>query len=89
MSRRPGDDNARSHAGASAAVGDAEFASRSAAGTAASVTGAGADADARGGKRDATPRDPYLDLSLDDVHAIEASAGTGKTFTLATLVVRL
>ncbi|MEN1930002.1 exodeoxyribonuclease V subunit beta [Luteimonas sp. MJ250] len=33
--------------------------------------------------------DPYLDLALDGVHAIEASAGTGKTFTLATLVVRL
>ncbi|WP_129134674.1 exodeoxyribonuclease V subunit beta [Luteimonas sp. YGD11-2] len=37
----------------------------------------------------AAPRDPYLDLALDGVHAIEASAGTGKTFTLATLVVRL
>jgi exodeoxyribonuclease V beta subunit len=34
-------------------------------------------------------RDPYLDLALDGVQAIEASAGTGKTFTLATLVVRL
>ncbi|MGJ4731011.1 UvrD-helicase domain-containing protein, partial [Luteimonas sp. SDU101] len=34
-------------------------------------------------------RDPYLDLALDGIHAIEASAGTGKTFTLATLVVRL
>jgi len=34
-------------------------------------------------------RDPYLDLPLDGVQAIEASAGTGKTFTLATLVVRL
>ena len=34
-------------------------------------------------------RDPYLDLALEGVHAIEASAGTGKTFTLATLVVRL
>src|SRR5690606_6721289 len=34
-------------------------------------------------------RDPYLDLALDGVHAIEASAGTGKTYTLATLVVRL
>ena len=33
--------------------------------------------------------DPYLALDLDGVHAIEASAGTGKTFTLATLVVRL
>ncbi|TKS53307.1 exodeoxyribonuclease V subunit beta [Luteimonas yindakuii] len=37
----------------------------------------------------ASPRDPYLDLALDGVHAIEASAGTGKTFTLATLVARL
>src|SRR5690606_37343022 len=34
-------------------------------------------------------RDPYLALALDGVHAIEPSAGTGKTFTLATLVVRL
>lgn len=34
-------------------------------------------------------RDPYLALALDGVHAIEASAGTGKTYTLATLVVRL
>jgi exodeoxyribonuclease V beta subunit len=34
-------------------------------------------------------RDPYLDLPLDGVRTIEASAGTGKTFTLATLVVRL
>ncbi|TYT26558.1 AAA family ATPase [Luteimonas viscosa] len=34
-------------------------------------------------------RDLYLDLALDGVHAIEASAGTGKTYTLATLVVRL
>ncbi|MHC9083789.1 UvrD-helicase domain-containing protein [Luteimonas sp. RIT-PG2_3] len=33
--------------------------------------------------------DPYLTLPLDGVRAIEASAGTGKTFTLATLVVRL
>ena len=33
--------------------------------------------------------DPYLQLPLDGVRAIEASAGTGKTFTLATLVVRL
>ncbi|MEN1958122.1 exodeoxyribonuclease V subunit beta [Luteimonas changyuni] len=37
----------------------------------------------------ASGRDPYLDLALEGVHAIEASAGTGKTFTLATLVVRL
>ena len=34
-------------------------------------------------------RDPYLDLPLDGVQLIEASAGTGKTFTLATLVTRL
>ncbi|WP_412159644.1 hypothetical protein, partial [Pantoea sp. SIMBA_079] len=27
--------------------------------------------------------DPYLLLPLDGVRAIEASAGTGKTFTLA------
>lgn len=33
--------------------------------------------------------DPYLALPLSGVRAIEASAGTGKTFTLATLVVRL
>ena len=33
--------------------------------------------------------DPYLALPLDGVQSIEASAGTGKTFTLATLVVRL
>ena len=36
-----------------------------------------------------THRDPYLDLPLDGVRLIEASAGTGKTFTLATLVTRL
>ena len=35
------------------------------------------------------PRDPYLDLPLTGVRLIEASAGTGKTFTLATLVTRL
>lgn len=34
-------------------------------------------------------RDPFLELSLDGVQLIEASAGTGKTFTLATLVLRL
>jgi len=34
-------------------------------------------------------RDPFLDLPLDGVRLIEASAGTGKTFTLATLVTRL
>ena len=35
------------------------------------------------------PRDPYLELPLEGVRLIEASAGTGKTFTLATLVTRL
>jgi len=34
-------------------------------------------------------RDPYLDIPLDGVQLIEASAGTGKTYTLATLVTRL
>ena len=34
-------------------------------------------------------RDPYLDLPLRGVQLIEASAGTGKTFTLATLATRL
>ncbi|HSM12048.1 MAG TPA: exodeoxyribonuclease V subunit beta, partial [Lysobacter sp.] len=43
---------------------------------------------------DATARqsgaaDPYLDIPLDGLQLIEASAGTGKTFTLATLVIRL
>ncbi|WP_433853068.1 UvrD-helicase domain-containing protein [Stenotrophomonas nitritireducens] len=33
--------------------------------------------------------DPYLDLPLDGLRLIEASAGTGKTFTLATLFSRL
>ncbi|MGY0557577.1 MULTISPECIES: UvrD-helicase domain-containing protein [unclassified Lysobacter] len=33
--------------------------------------------------------DPYLDIALSGVQLIEASAGTGKTFTLATLVTRL
>ena len=33
--------------------------------------------------------DSYLDLPLHGVRFIEASAGTGKTFTLATLVLRL
>lgn len=33
--------------------------------------------------------DPYLTLPLDGVRLIEASAGTGKTFTLATLFTRL
>jgi exodeoxyribonuclease V beta subunit len=37
----------------------------------------------------APARDEYLDLPLDGVRLIEASAGTGKTFTLATLVTRL
>ena len=35
------------------------------------------------------PLDPYLELPLDGVRLIEASAGTGKTFTLATLFTRL
>ena len=34
-------------------------------------------------------RDRYLELPLDGVRLIEASAGTGKTYTLATLVTRL
>jgi exodeoxyribonuclease V beta subunit len=38
---------------------------------------------------DASARDPYLELPLDGVRLVEASAGTGKTFTLATLVTRL
>ena len=33
-------------------------------------------------------REPYLDLPLHGLQLIEASAGTGKTFTLATLVTR-
>ncbi|ODU49333.1 MAG: exodeoxyribonuclease V subunit beta [Lysobacteraceae bacterium SCN 69-48] len=33
--------------------------------------------------------DPYLDVPLDGVRLVEASAGTGKTYTLATLVTRL
>ena len=36
-----------------------------------------------------TTDDAYLDVALDGVQLIEASAGTGKTFTLATLVTRL
>ncbi|MGY0330126.1 UvrD-helicase domain-containing protein [Xylella fastidiosa subsp. multiplex] len=36
-----------------------------------------------------TPHDPYLTLPLHGVRLIEASAGTGKTFTMATLVTRL
>ncbi len=39
--------------------------------------------------RDPLPNDPFLDLPLHGVRLIEASAGTGKTFTLATLVARL
>lgn len=35
------------------------------------------------------PQDPYLDLPLHGLRLIEASAGTGKTFTLATLFTRL
>lgn len=34
-------------------------------------------------------RDPFLDIELDGLRLIEASAGTGKTFTLATLATRL
>ena len=34
-------------------------------------------------------RNPYLDLALEGMHLVEASAGTGKTWTLATLVARL
>lgn len=34
-------------------------------------------------------REPYLTRALDGVQLIEASAGTGKTFTLATLFTRL
>ena len=34
-------------------------------------------------------RDPFLELPLAGVQLIEASAGTGKTYTLATLVTRL
>ena len=33
--------------------------------------------------------DPYLELPLSGIRLIEASAGTGKTYTLATLVTRL
>ena len=33
--------------------------------------------------------DPYLALPLNGIRLIEASAGTGKTFTLATLFTRL
>ena len=33
--------------------------------------------------------EPYLDIPLRGVQLIEASAGTGKTYTLATLVLRL
>ncbi len=36
-----------------------------------------------------TAADPFLDLPLDGLRLIEASAGTGKTYTLATLVARL
>lgn len=35
------------------------------------------------------PANPAIDLSLQGLHLIEASAGTGKTWTLATLMVRL
>ncbi len=36
-----------------------------------------------------TSRDPWLDLPLEGVRLVEASAGTGKTYTLATLVTRM
>nr|MBA2238786.1 UvrD-helicase domain-containing protein [Lysobacter sp.] len=36
-----------------------------------------------------TSTDPYLDVDLHGLQLIEASAGTGKTYTLATLVTRL
>ncbi|MES2858910.1 MAG: exodeoxyribonuclease V subunit beta [Pseudomonadota bacterium] len=36
-----------------------------------------------------TARDPYLEVPLTGIQLIEASAGTGKTYTLATLVARL
>ena len=36
-----------------------------------------------------TGNDPYLTLALRGVHLIEASAGTGKTFVLTTMVLRL
>ena len=35
------------------------------------------------------PTNPAIDLKLQGLHLIEASAGTGKTWTLATLMVRL
>ena len=35
------------------------------------------------------PHDPWLSQPLEGVWAIEASAGTGKTYTLATLLARL
>ena len=37
---------------------------------------------------DTLQADPYLALPLHGVQLIEASAGTGKTFTLATLFTR-
>ncbi|MCY7353538.1 MAG: UvrD-helicase domain-containing protein [Lysobacter sp.] len=37
---------------------------------------------------DTQPPDPYATLALDGLQLIEASAGTGKTYTLATLVLR-
>src|SRR5690606_37675798 len=42
-----------------------------------------------GGGRVNAPLDPYASQPLHGVFAIEASAGTGKTFTLATLLARL
>src|SRR5690606_36680818 len=43
----------------------------------------------RGGRGRSGARDTFLELDLHGVRSIEATAGTGKTFTLATLVVRL
>ena len=37
----------------------------------------------------AIDRDPFLDMDLDGLRLVEASAGTGKTYTIATLVTRL
>ena len=34
-------------------------------------------------------RNPYLDLALEGMHLVEASAGTGKPWALATVVARL
>src|SRR5690606_38675751 len=42
-----------------------------------------------GGRPVSAPQDPYSAQPLEGVFAIEASAGTGKTYTLATLLSRL